>query len=188
MRQVGLDAVAITDHNAIAGALKLKGQAPFLVIVGEEVMTSAGEIMGLFLRELIPPGLGPVETARRIQAQGGLVCVPHPFDRLRRSRLKESAWSDLLPLVDLIEVFNARTHLARDGQRARRFALEHGLLQGAGSDSHSLGELGGAHVELPPFSGPEEFRRALAQGRVVGRRASPLVHLRSTLAKLKSRP
>ncbi|MBI4215935.1 MAG: PHP domain-containing protein [Chloroflexi bacterium] len=188
MRQVGLDAVAITDHNAITGALELARHTPFLVIVGEEIMTSAGEIMGLFLEEHIPPGLSPVETAQRIKAQGGLVGVPHPFDRLRRSRLKESAWSDLLPLVDLIEVFNARTHLARDGQRACRFAQEHGLLQGAGSDSHSLGELGRAYVELPPFSGPKEFRRALAQGRVVGRQASLLVHLRSTLAKLRSRP
>jgi len=192
----GVDVLAVTDHNAIAGALdacavaerlRAAGQPAPLVIVGEEVMTTAGEIIGLFLSELIPRGLSPQETIQRIRDQGGFVTVPHPFDRLRRGSTTAQALEVIWPLVDAIETRNARTTFASDNARARAFAVEHGLLQTAGSDAHSLGEVGRCFVDLPAFDGVEGFRQALAQGVIGGRPSSPLVHLHSTYAKLRKR-
>ncbi|MFH1485404.1 MAG: PHP domain-containing protein [Chloroflexota bacterium] len=186
-QETGINCAAITDHNAIAGAFELKEKAPFLIIIGEEIRTSHGDIIGLFLHDEIPKGLSPQETVARIKEQGGLVCIPHPFDRIRRSPLQRSALDGILHQIDILEVFNSRTTLLRDSERARRFAEAHGLLMSAGSDAHTLGEIGGAYVEMPEFSNRDEFCKALAHGDVVGRRASPLVHLASTVAKLNWR-
>lgn len=185
--QAGIDCVAVTDHNSIQGALEVQRIAPFKVIVAEEISTSEGEIIGLFLSEAVPKGLTPEETVRAIREQGGLVCVPHPFDRLRQSELREDALLRIVGDVDIIEAFNARTTLQRDNERAARFAAEHGKLMSAGSDAHTPGEIGLAHVEMPDFEGPEEFLAALGEGRIVGRRAIPLVHVVSTLAKIRTR-
>ncbi|HID86936.1 MAG TPA: PHP domain-containing protein [Anaerolineae bacterium] len=186
-RRRGLGGVAITDHNRLEGALAFREVAPFPVIVGEEVDTSEGEIIGLFLKEEIPRGLTPEETVTRIKEQGGLVYIPHPMDRVRRSALRRGALERILDQVDAIEVFNARVTFPADNEEARRYAQEHGLPQGAGSDAHTPGEIGRAYVEMEPFNDPEEFLRHLAQGRVVGRLSSPLVHLASTRAKLYRR-
>jgi predicted metal-dependent phosphoesterase TrpH len=183
----GSNCVAVTDHNAIGGALAVEKLASFKVIIGEEVESSEGEIIGFFLQEEVPAGLSPEETVRRIKGQGGLVCIPHPFDRLRGSRLAEAALMRILPEVDIIEVLNARTTLRRDNERAVRFAQEHGLAMSAGSDAHSTRELGRACVEMPDFEGPREFLQALRQGRIVGRLSSPLVHLSSRWAWLRRR-
>ncbi|MBI4294896.1 MAG: PHP domain-containing protein [Chloroflexi bacterium] len=181
----GINCVAITDHNTIAGALKVQQQAPFTVIVGEEVRTTEGEVIGLFLKEEVPLGLTPQATVDRIKAQGGLVCIPHPFDRVRHSPLKNSALMAILPGVDIIEAFNARTLFRRDIDTSLDFARAHGLLYSAGSDAHTPGEIGNACVEMPDFNGPEEFRQALAQGRIAGRQAGLLVHLASRWNKIK---
>jgi hypothetical protein len=157
------------------------------VIVAEEVKTSQGEIIGLFLKEAIPPGLSPEETVRRIKEQGGLVCLPHPFDRMRREPLRSAARENILSSIDIVEAFNSRTTFAADNTRARRFAEANGLAMSAGSDAHSLWEVGSAYVEMAEFETPQQFLEALRQGKIVGRRSVPLVHLISAWAKLRHR-
>lgn len=185
--KLGINCIAVTDHNTIAGGLEMQKSAPFTVIVGEEIKTSYGEIIGLFLAEEIPPGLSPKETVSRIKAQGGLVCIPHPFDRVRRSPLKLQMIDEILPQTDIIEAFNSRTTFLRDSVRAQALARAHGLAASAGSDAHTAYEIGHAYVEMPEFSGVDEFRQALVQGVIVGHRSVPWVHLASTLAKWRKR-
>ena len=183
--KVGLTCIAVTDHNTTRGAFDVREIAPpeLKVIVAEEVKTPFGEITGFFLSEEIPPGLSPEETCRRIKDQGGLVSIPHPYDRVRRSVLDEGMIEAILPYIDIVEVFNARTTLLRDSQRALDFANEHGLLKGAGSDAHSTMELGQVCVEMPYFDDPETFKDSLRHAKIHGRRSSPLVHVVTTLTK-----
>jgi len=182
-----INCVAVTDHGSIGGALAIEKLASFRVIIGEEVESAEGEIIGLFLQEEVPAGLSPEETVQRIKGQGGLVCIPHPFDRFRAEHLAEAALMRILPQVDIIEALNARTILRRDNDHAARFAQEHGLAVSAGSDAHSTRELGRACVEMAEFEGPREFLAALREGRIVGRLSSPLVHLGSRWAWLRRR-
>jgi len=184
-QQRGLGAVAILDHNTIAGGLALREIAPFPVIVGAEMMTTAGEVAGLFLSEEIPRGLSPQETVARIREQGGLVYVPHPFDSLRKSRLEEPALMAILDRVDILEVLNARVVRPADNERARLFAEAHGLPGGAGSDAHAPVEIASAYVEMAPFEGSDSFLRSLAQGHVCGSESPAHVHLFSTWAKIR---
>lgn len=184
--RAGVSCVAVTDHNTIDGALHLREVAPFTVIIAEEVRTSEGEIIGLFLERPIPAGLSPEETVARIREQGGLVSVPHPFDRFRQG-VGERVLRRILPQVDIVEAFNGRIRLSRDNERARRFAEEHGIAMGAGSDAHSPWELGRVYVEMPPFDTPQQFLAALRQGRIVGRRAPRWVYAVSTGEKLRRR-
>jgi predicted metal-dependent phosphoesterase TrpH len=184
----GLDSLAVTDHNRIGGALRLREIAPFQIVVGEEVKTTEGEIIGLFLHEEIPAGLSPEETVARIHGQGGVVYVPHPFDRVRRgSHLTWPALQRLLGQIDVVEVINSRTTLPWDNQKAERFCALHGLRRGAGSDAHLAREIGQAWVELPPFASAEEFLASLKVGRVGGRLSTPLVHLATRWVKLRRR-
>jgi predicted metal-dependent phosphoesterase TrpH len=185
--ETGISCIAVTDHGAVANALRLKSMAPFPVIVGEEILTPHGEIMGLFLTERVPSPLPAQEAVARIKAQGGLVCIPHPFDRLRGSALGGRMVEMLLPEIDIIEVFNSRTHLLRDLARALSFAQSHGFAAGAGSDAHTPAEIGRAYVEMPQFNGRDEFLQSLAQGRIFGRRSSPFVHLAGLVARLRKR-
>ena len=183
-RRRGLDAVAITDHNTIAGAVALAKLSPLPIIVGEEIRTSCGEIIGLFLKEEVPANLSPRETVHRIHQQGGLVYVPHPFDRMRRSVLDIGALMEIIVDVDLIEVFNARVTFPLDNRNAEDLARRYGLLGGAGSDAHQGFEIGRAYVELPAFSDARSFLASLKQARVRGRVSSPFVHVGSTYARL----
>ena len=144
-QRAGIDCVAVTDHNTIAGGLALREWAPLRVIVASEVRTCEGEIIGLFLQEEIARGQTPEETIRHIRDQNGLVMIPHPFDRFRRSRLTEEALMRILPQVDILEVFNARTALGWDNRRAEKLASAHGLVAAVGSDSHTAQELGHAY-------------------------------------------
>jgi predicted metal-dependent phosphoesterase TrpH len=165
----GLDVVCITDHNAVRGAVELAGRLPCRVVVGEELRTHAGELIGLFLTERVPFGTPPREAAERIRAQGGVVYVPHPFDPMRRN-LAEAALEDLAGagLLDAVEVWNAKTSLLSLQERAAAFAARHDLLAGAGSDAHVPDALGAAFVEMPDFDGPQEFLASLARAEVVG--------------------
>jgi predicted metal-dependent phosphoesterase TrpH len=165
----GIDVLCITDHNAINGAVELSGRLACRVIVGEELRTHAGEIIGLFLRERVPFGLTPVDAAREIRGQGGIVYVPHPFDPMRRN-LAEAALDAIVAegLVDAIEVRNAKTSLESLNRRAADYAAQHGLPGGAGSDAHVPLALGAAYVEMPDFDGPVSFLESLASARVVG--------------------
>jgi predicted metal-dependent phosphoesterase TrpH len=165
----GIDVVCVTDHHATSGAEHLRTMLPCRVIVGEELRTSAGEIIGLFLRERIPNGLGHVDTARAIREQDAIVYIPHPFDPMRRN-LAESALYELAEagLVDAIEVINAKTSLQSLNRRAAQFAAEFDIAAGAGSDAHVPNALGAAFVEMPDFASPGEFLAALRLGTPIG--------------------
>ena len=165
----GLDVLCITDHNAIRGAQEMAGRLPCRVVVGEELRTHAGEIIGLFLSERVPFGTAPREAALAIRAQGGIVYVPHPFDPMRRN-LQQPALDELTAagLVDALEVRNAKTSLESLNAQAAAYAAGHGLLAGAGSDAHVPDALGAAFVEMPDFDGPAQFLESLAQAVVVG--------------------
>ena len=179
VQRAGLDGIAVTDHNEFRGAIELQRRAPFTVIPGEEIKTSRGEIIGLYLTEHIQPGLDPLETVRRIHDQGGLAYVPHPFDEVRGSRIARDALDAVAPHIDFLEVFNARNALPRFNQRALEYAQQHGILAGAGSDAHIYCEYGHAYVEVPPFTNAEEFRESMKRGSWHGHLSSPLVHART---------
>ncbi|TFG66891.1 MAG: dephospho-CoA kinase [Gemmatimonadales bacterium] len=182
-RRIGLDRIAITDHNELGGALAAHDLDPELVIVGEEVRTSEGlDLIGLWLERRIPPGGSFREVADAIHAQGGIVYVPHPFDSHRGTT--EEFLDDLADCVDAVETFNARIHDKSRNARAAAWAERQGLPAGAGSDAHTVNEIGRARVLTDPFAGPDSFLQALRNGRVEGRTSSPLVHLASTWAKL----
>jgi len=183
----GLAGVAITDHNSIAGALELQRMAPFTVIVGEEIMTTKGEIIGLFLQEHIRPGQTPAETIACIREQSGVVYIPHPFDAYRDSRLCEHVLMEVIDEVDALEVLNARVTLPAHNERARDLAQMYHLLGGAGSDAHTPFEIGQAYVEMQPFADKPGFLRSLASGHIGGSLSLPHVHLFSTWAKLQKR-
>ncbi len=167
--EAGIDVLCITDHNAVKGAQELVGRLPCRVVVGEELRTYAGEIIGLFLTEHVPFGVAPRDAAERIRAQGGVVYVPHPFDPLRHN-LAEPALIDLAEagLLDAVEAFNAKTQLPHLQAQAAAFAVRYGLPAGAGSDAHVPEAIGAAYVEMPDFDGPREFLANLAAARVVG--------------------
>jgi predicted metal-dependent phosphoesterase TrpH len=165
----GLDVVCITDHNAIEGARALQDRLACRVIVGEELRTAAGEIIGLFLTERLPAGISHLDAARAIRDQGGVVYVPHPFDPMRRN-MRESALYELAEadLIDAVEVLNAKTSLTSLNRRAAEFAAEFGIVGGAGSDGHVPDALGAAYVEMVGFDTPMEFLAALATAQVIG--------------------
>ncbi|TET17711.1 MAG: PHP domain-containing protein, partial [Dehalococcoidia bacterium] len=136
--ETGINCIAIADHGTIEGALKMQSIAPFPVIVAEEILTSHGEIMGMFLKEGIPSGLPAEQTMSRIKAQGGLVSIPHPFSIFRLSALDSGLIEELVEQIDIIEVFNSRSLLHRSSAKAQIFAQKYGIPGSAGSDAHTL--------------------------------------------------
>lgn len=167
----GIDVLCLTDHATVNGAHALASVLPCRVVVGEEVRTAAGELIGLFLTTKLEPLLDPFETARQIRDQGGLVYVPHPFDAMR-SCIDETVLHGLADagLLDAVEVWNAKTSLASLDQRGTDFAAARGLPGGAGSDAHVAEGIGAAYVEVPDFDGPASFLAALADAHVIGHR------------------
>jgi predicted metal-dependent phosphoesterase TrpH len=164
-----LDVVCITDHNVISAALAARERGiGARVIVGEEVRTPDGDVIGLFLGERIPYVLPLAEAAGRIRAQGGLVYAPHPFDPGRSSLGPALAPLCAAGLVDAVEVFNAKVADQACNERAAASAAEHGLPGGAGSDAHDPAGIGAAYVELPDFDGPASFLAALHRATVFG--------------------
>lgn len=181
VQRTGLDGIAVTDHNEFEGALEMRRRAPFLVIPGEEIKTNRGEIIGLFLKKKIPPGLDPMETVDRIHEQGGVAYVPHPFDEVRGSRIERDTLDLITPHIEILEVFNARNALPRFNRRALEYARRHDVLAGAGSDTHTYAEYGRAYVDIPPFESAQEFLESMRRGRWYGRLSSPLVHARTRI-------
>jgi predicted metal-dependent phosphoesterase TrpH len=184
----GIDRVIVTDHNVIDGALRLRDAAPDRVIVGEEVRTREGpDIIGIFLETCIPAGTPMRETCERIHAQGGVVYVPHPFDGRRRGG--GALLDSIADLVDVVEGHNARTYRRAVNLRGEAWARERGLPVGAGSDAHTLHEVGAACVELPAFEDAREpFLAAIAAGRIARRGiSSPLWTVASTYATVHGR-
>ena len=183
--ETGINCIAIADHGTIEGALKMQDIAPFSVIVAEEILTPLGEIIGMFLRETIPSGLSVEQVISRIRAQGGLVCIPHPFDTLYRHALGGKMLEVLAEQIDIIEVFNARSRFPWYSAKARAFAEKYGIPGSAGSDAHTPGEIGNTYVEMPEFNGKDDFLNALAEGKIFGHMANPLVHFGSLWARVR---
>jgi len=185
-QQRGIDRVVVTDHNSIAGALAAKKLDPERAIVGEEILTTKGELLAAFVTEEIPRRLDPKEAINRLRAQGAFISVSHPFDPRR------SGWSlddliELAPLVDAIETFNARNILPGYNQRAQAFAAEHGLRGTAGSDAHTLLELGRAVMLLPDFADADGLRNAMKDVHYRTRSSGVLIRLASRYAALRGK-
>ena len=180
--QRGLDRLAVTDHNTLRGALAVSALAPALVIIGEEIMTTQGELLAYFVQEEVPPGLTPAETIARLRAQGAAISVSHPFDRLRKGAWREPDLAAILPQVDAIEVFNARCIYPADNARALAFARENGTLGTVGSDAHSHRELGRARLEMAEAHTGAEMVAGWRTARPVTRLSSPAIHFTSRFA------
>jgi predicted metal-dependent phosphoesterase TrpH len=175
----GLGAIAVTDHNVLGGALEAVESArgrKLIVIPGEEVKTaSQGEVIGLFLKEEIPKGMSFAETVEAIRAQGGLVYLPHPFDRLHAIPDPATIHRHLAE-IDVFEVYNARLLFEGYNDEALRFARKYNLTAGAGSDAHVLQGVGTGVVRMHRFNGPEEFLLSLRSAEVL-RRPKSLAYL-----------
>ena len=184
--ETGINCIAIADHGTIEGALKMQSIAPFPVIVAEEILTPDGEIMGMFLKDGIPSGLSVGETVSRIKAQGALVCIPHPLDIFRPSAMNAKIVEEIIDQIDVLEVFNARTPF-QSSAKIKTLAQKHGIPGSAGSDAHTPGEIGKAYVEMPEFSGRDDFLNALSHAKICGQKTTPLVHFGSVWARLKNR-
>jgi len=168
-RQAGLDVVCITDHNVTSAAVAAAERDLGLrIVVGEEIRTPDGDLIGLFLTERIPYVLPVAEVVARIRAQGGLVYAPHPFDPLRSSLGRVLPGLCAAGAVDIIEVFNAKTAQQAPNERALALAAAYALPGGAGSDAHDAPGVGAAYLEMPDFDGPASFLAALADARVTG--------------------
>jgi glycosyltransferase involved in cell wall biosynthesis len=174
-KRVGLGAIAVTDHNEISGAIEARERADGIkVIVAEEVKTAdQGEVIGLFIDEKIPRGLTLQETIARIRRQGGLVYVPHPFDRMHSVPDYEHLL-DVVEDIDAIEVFNPRVAFSAFNEEAARFAAKYRIAAGAGSDSHVVQGLGSVKIRMRDFDGPEEFLESLRDADIVRKRQSLL--------------
>jgi predicted metal-dependent phosphoesterase TrpH/glycosyltransferase involved in cell wall biosynthesis len=174
-KRVGLDAIAITDHNEISGALEARERADGIkVIVAEEVKTAdQGEVIGLFIEEKIPRGMTLQETIAEIRRQGGLVYVPHPFDRMHAVPDYEHLL-DIVEDIDAIEVFNPRVAFSAFNEEAARFAAKYRIVAGAGSDSHVAQGLGSVKIRMRDFDGAEEFLESLRDADIVRKKQSLL--------------
>jgi len=181
----GLTHVAITDHDRIDVALEARDLAPagLTVIVGEEVKTLDGDLICVFLERAIPPGLSAADTVAAAREQGGLVGIPHPFDRMRGSLLRDASMASLAPLVDWVETHNARV-VGHGNEDAQAFGLEQRLPGIAVSDAHSIMEVGVAYTALDGDpSTPAGLLAALGSAEIIPGRATFFVRLWTPLAK-----
>jgi predicted metal-dependent phosphoesterase TrpH len=182
----GINCIALSDHGTTAGARELSKIAPFKVIICEEVMTPFGEIMGMFLKEDIPNKISVEETIRLIREQNGLVCIPHPFDRVRPSAFRNlKKLESIMDSVDIIEIFNSRSLYPGIGKKAKDLAQRFHKVMSAGTDAHSPAEIGYVCIEMDDFNSKEEFLASLSRANIEGRKSSPLIHLISTTARLR---
>ena len=172
-----IDCVAICDHNTIQGALQFKDEVPLKIIVGEEIDTSEGEMIGLFLRKMIPLGLSPGETVERIKGQNGLVYIPHPFDTYRRASISVDALNQIVNYIDIVEVFNSRSLFSDSNKKALQFAQKNGFAFAVASDAHSKYEIGNSYVEMGDFNTKEGFLENLRNAKLVTKRTSIFVRM-----------
>ena len=178
----GLQRVVITDHNDIQGAVEANALDPHRFIVGEEIMTQQGELLGYFLKEQVQAGLSPMETIKILRSQGAFISVSHPFDDFRSGHWSSENLMNIVPYIDAIEVFNSRCLFRRFNTRAKNFAQEHALLGTVGSDSHYAGEVGSATLSLPDFNDAASLKDALATAQPHLKLSSPWVHFYSRQA------
>jgi len=181
-RRRGLHRLAITDHNTFDGARHAAEIDPELIIPGEEIMTTGGELLAYYVRELVPPRLTPGKTIELLRQQGAVVAVAHPFDALRAGSWQEAELREILPQVDAVEVFNARVATTAQNRRAAELARAARKPGIAGSDAHAYLEVGRAMTRLPAFHDAASLRAALASAEARGRRSPYWVHLFSRYA------
>jgi predicted metal-dependent phosphoesterase TrpH len=166
-RQLGLSPIFLTDHEGIAGAQSLL-EAGEPTVMGQEILTTEGELIGLFLKERVPSRLSPERTVESIKEQGGLIYLEHPYDTGRRN-LREEAIERIAGQIDIVEVFNGRSQ-PEVNRRAEELRSTLGVAAGAGSDAHTLTEIGSVFVEMEAFDGAHDFLAKLRNGNVVTRR------------------
>jgi predicted metal-dependent phosphoesterase TrpH len=188
-RRRGLNVIAVTDHNTVRGGLVAQELAAkrfpeVRVVVGEEVRTADGEVLGLFLSQDVPRGLSAVETIERIHSQGGLAGAPHPFDPYR-SGLRAEGLRLVEGKLDFIEGLNARMVRGENNDQAQEFAKAHNMPMSAASDAHSPREIARCYVDMPDFGTPAQFLESLRAGKLQGQLSSPLIHLVSRYAMLR---
>ncbi|MGH7876323.1 MAG: PHP domain-containing protein [Candidatus Dormibacteraceae bacterium] len=164
-RELRLDRIALTDHNTVDGAVRLRSLAPELTIIGEEIRTTEGEIIGLFMTAAVPTGATPEEACDLIHQMGGLTYAAHPFDR-RRAHFEAGRMRDLASVIDIVETYNPWC-TPEANQAAQAFCIECGKVGASGSDAHGVAELGLSWMELAAFSSPEEFLFNLARAKHV---------------------
>jgi predicted metal-dependent phosphoesterase TrpH len=201
-RAVGLDKIAVTEHNRLDGALAAQGMAPDLVIAGVEIMTTHGEIIGYFMEaaeaakgnaavqrlQEVPRRLSPQETIQRLRDQGAVITIPHPLDSIRRSAMGVANVLQIIDQVDALEVLNARCVRPQDNAAAAELAHKHNRLITAGSDAHTLGEIGRCYLRLPPFAdNASSFIAALQQAKPGGLVSPFWPHFASTYARWRKR-
>jgi predicted metal-dependent phosphoesterase TrpH len=186
-RKKGIDRLIITDHNTTAGALVAYQMDPQHVIVGEEIMTSRGELLAAFVQEEIPAGIPPQEALARLHEQGAFISVSHPFDKLRKGHWELDDLLAILPHVDAIETFNSRCMWPEANRLAQDFALQHHLQGTVGSDAHAAFELGNATLLLEDFNDAAGLRLALGSAKAVTRMAGGWVHMVSRYATWRKR-
>jgi predicted metal-dependent phosphoesterase TrpH len=191
----GLTHVAVTNHNNVEGAIAVRDKVAQMgltdqltVILGEEVSTADGEVVGMFLTTTIPRGLSANETADEIHRQGGLVSVPHPFDPLRGSHIREGPLRNLAEVgkIDMLEIFNCRVTFQRHNQEAAEFAHRYGIPGVAASDSHSSFEIAMASNALPAFETAEELKAGLPQNDWHATRSTVFIHATTRWAVWKN--
>lgn len=190
-KKIGLNKVAITDHNTIKGAIVSAEFAPEMVIIGEEIRVRKngkfiGEILGYFLEEEVPGDLEIEEALNLLRNQNAFISVPHPFDAVR-SKWTNSSLAQYIKFLDAIEVFNSRTLTAKPNKDALRFAREHGIIGLNGSDAHSWFELGQSYVVIPEFSTADGLRKVIKNAQLVNRKSSGLIRFSSKIATLRWR-
>ena len=186
-RRRGIDRVAVTDHNTIQGALACAELDPKRVIVGEEILTTQGELLAFFVTEEIPAGLEPEAALEALRNQGAFISVSHPFDPHRKGAWSRENLDRIRPHIDAIEGFNARAVSDGPNRKAASYAEQHGLLQTAGSDAHAVLELGRTVLRMPVFEDAEGMRHALTQSERIGDRSPAWVHLLSRWASWRKR-
>lgn len=182
-RRKGIDRVAVTDHNTIEGALIAADMDPELVIVGEEILTTEGEILALYVKDEIQPGLPPMDVIQRLREQKAFISISHPFDPSRKGSWRVEALLEIAPYIDAIETFNARVLFPWYNWRCDRFAQEQGLLSTHGSDAHAAFEIGRGSLWVPFFEDSASLKANLSNSispRLIF--SLPWVHLTSRYA------
>jgi predicted metal-dependent phosphoesterase TrpH len=183
----GLNRMVITDHNSIEAALQAQAYDSQKFIVGEEIKTLQGELLGIFVKEQVPAGLPPMQTIEILRSQAAFITVSHPFDVFRSGHWEPDNLLKIVPYIDAIEIFNSRCMFSRFNTKAQEFALQHHLLGTVGSDSHHISEIGTATLTLPDFNDAASLKTALAVAQPHLRLSAPWVHFFSRRAARQKR-
>jgi hypothetical protein len=187
LRRKNLDRVVITDHNTIDGATRIQKHDPVHIIIGEEIMTSRGEILAAYVKECVPAGLSPVQTIEILRDQGAFISISHPFDAWRNGGWDIGDLEKIVSMVDAIEVFNARCIRKKFNQQAAEYAERNNVAGTAGSDAHTAMELGACTVLLPEFGTAEELRNVISAGTIHGKPSPFWVHFGSRYARTRKK-